>query len=176
MEWLIITIFITTVALWVYTRRENPLKPGQSAPNFKLTDQHGKFHTLEEFKGKWLILYFYPKDDTPGCTKQACNFRNDQQQISELGANVIGISVDNTRSHADFAEKYHLQFPLLVDDKAEVAKKYYSLINLGVIKFAQRNTFLIDPQGKITKVYLSVSAKKNSFDVIEDLKQQQAIA
>jgi thioredoxin-dependent peroxiredoxin len=177
MEWLIITIILLPIGVvfLLYTRRKNPLKSGQSAPDFKLADQHGKIHRLEEFQGAWLALYFYPKDDTPGCTKQACTFRDDLKKLAELGAKVIGISVDNTLSHADFAKKYNLQFPLLADSKAEIAEKYFSLINLGIIKFAQRNTFLIDPQGNIAKVYLSVSATHNSADVIEDLKRLQAM-
>ncbi len=177
MEWLIITIILMPIGLvfLLFTRRKNPLKVGQSAPDFKLADQHGKIHRLEEFQGTWLALYFYPKDDTPGCTKQACTFRDNLQKLTDLGAKVIGISVDDTHSHADFAKKYNLQFPLLADNKMEIAKKYYSLINLGIIKFAQRNTFLIDPQGKIAKVYLSVSATNNSTDVIEDLKRLQAM-
>lgn len=177
MEWLTITIILLPlgVIFLLYTRRINPLKLGQDAPTFHLTDQHGKMHQLKEFQGTWLALYFYPKDDTPGCTKQACTFRDDLQKLTELGAKVIGISVDDAHSHAKFAEKYNLQFPLLADNKAKVAKKYFSLINFGIIKFAQRNTFLIDPQGKIAKIYLSVSAKHNSEKVIEDLKRLQAM-
>ncbi len=177
MDWLIITIILLPIGaiFLLYTRRINPLKVGQTAPTFNLTDQYGKMHHLEEFQGTWLALYFYPKDDTPGCTKQACTFRDDLQKLAELGTKVIGISVDGVHSHAKFAKKYNLQFPLLADNKAEIAKKYYSLVNFGIIKFAQRNTFLIDPQGKIAKVYLSVSAKHNSAKVIEDLKRLQAM-
>ncbi len=177
MEWLIITIILLPIGaiFLLYTRRINPLKVGQAAPTFNLSDQYGEMHHLDEFQGLWLALYFYPKDDTPGCTEQACKFRDDLQKLTELGAKVIGISVDDARSHAKFAKKYNLQFPLLADNKAEIAKKYYSLINFGIIKFAQRNTFLIDPKGKIAEIYLSVSAKHNSEKVIEDLKRLQAM-
>lgn len=130
---------------------------------------------LDDFRGKWLALYFYPKDDTPGCTKQACAFRDGLQVIKGLGAEVIGISVDDTSSHADFAKKYQLQFPLLADTTAKTAVRYHSLIDLGIIKFARRNTFLIDPQGKIVRMYLSASAGGNSAEVINDLKQLQAV-
>ena len=146
---------------------------GQPAPNFKLPDQNGKIHTLNNFRGKWLTLYFYPKDDTPGCTEQACKFRDDLHKLEALGANVVGISVDNTTSHAKFAKEYNLPFPLLADNNGETAAQYDSLLNLVIIKFAKRNTFLIDPDGKIAKIYLSASTSRNSIEVIEDLKKLQ---
>ena len=171
--WLIIVAVAVAILVlfWRYLARTSLPKLGQPAPDFRLPDQHGKIHTLKDFSGKWLALYFYPKDDTPGCTKQACGFRDDLQKLTELGASVIGVSVDNTSSHADFAKKYHLQFPLLADSKAEIATRYHSLINLGIIKFARRNTFLINPQGKIAKVYFSASAAHNSAEVVADLKK-----
>ena len=153
--------------------RADPLEVGKPAPNFKLPDQNGKIHTLNSFRGKWLALYFYPKDDTPGCTEQACKFRDDLHKLEALGANVVGISVDNTTSHAKFARKYNLPFPLLADNNAETAAQYDSLLNLVVVKFAKRNTFLIDPNGKIAKIYLSASTSRNSIEVIEDLKKLQ---
>ncbi|SFP76162.1 peroxiredoxin Q/BCP [Nitrosomonas cryotolerans] len=175
MEWL--AIFIITIVIVFLLRsqitRTSALKPGQPAPDFTLSDQNGKTHTLTDFRGKWLAMYFYPKDDTPGCTKQACQFRDDLYKLTELGAAVVGVSVDNIHSHASFAEKYNLPFPLLADDRAEVSARYRSLINLGIARFAKRNTFLIDPQGKISRIYLSASAADNSAEVIEDLKQLQ---
>ena len=158
---------------WNRTAQINVPKIGQMAPDFKLPDQNGKIYTLADFRGKWLILYFYPKDDTPGCTKQACMFRDDFHKLTLLGANLVGISVDSTTSHTNFAKKYNLAFPLLADDEAKVATCYDSLINLGIVKFAKRNTFLIDPQGKIAKIYLLASASRNSTEVIEDLKKLQ---
>lgn len=160
---------------WSHVANADALKVGQSAPDFKLPDQNGKIHTLEDFRGKWLALYFYPKDDTPGCTEQACKFRDDLHKITELGANVVGVSVDDTASHAKFAKKYSLQFPLLSDSKAETAAQYGSLMNLGIVKFAKRNTFLIDPKGKIAKIYWSASASRNSIEVLEDLKKLQKL-
>ena len=175
MEWLTITLSVITlgVMFWFFSRQKRSLKPGQPAPDFKLTDQHGQTHTLADFQGKWLALYFYPKDDTPGCTKQACSFRDGLQELTDLGADVLGVSVDDSNSHIAFAKKYHLQFPLLADTTTETTARYYSLINLGVIKFARRNTFLIDPQGKLARIYLSASAARNSTEVIEDLKYLQ---
>ena len=121
------------------------------------------------------MLYFYPKDDTPGCTKQACGFRDDIDKLNALDAEIIGISVDNPRSHADFAKKYQLPFKLLADSEAITALKYNSLINLGIIKFAKRNTFLINPQGQIEKIYVSVSAANNATEVTNDLKKYQLV-
>lgn len=142
---------------------------GQAAPDFNLPDQSGKQHRLADYRGKWLVLYFYPKDDTPGCTKQACAFRDDISKLRELGAEVVGVSVDDSASHAEFAKKYRLPFPLLADRQGVTAERYGSLTKLLVMKFAKRNTFLIDPQGKIAKVYLSAEAGKNSEQVIADL-------
>lgn len=176
MDWLIFILLVITLGLFFrLSSKKKSLKPGQFAPDFRLMDQDGKIHTLADFQGKWLALYFYPKDDTPGCTKQACAFRDGLQELVDLGAEVIGVSVDDTDSHADFAKKYHLQFPLLADTTAETAARYHSLINLGLFKFAKRNTFLIDPQGKIARMYLSASAARNSAEVIEDLKHLQAV-
>lgn len=177
MEWLtiILSVFALGFMFWFFSTNKKSLEAGQSAPDFKLADQHGKIHTLADFHGKWLALYFYPKDDTPGCTKQACTFRDGLQDLADLGAEVIGVSVDDTSSHADFAKKYHLQFPLLADTAAETTARYHSLINLGIVKFARRNTFLIDPQGKIARIYLSASAARNSSEVIKDLKHLQAV-
>jgi peroxiredoxin Q/BCP len=177
MKWLTIASTLTGVIMIFSSQvaRADAPEVGQPAPNFKLSDQNGKIHTLDDFRGKWLALYFYPKDDTPGCTEQACKFRDDLHKLTALGANVVGISVDNTTSHANFARKYNLPFLLLADNKAETAAQYNSLLNLGLVKFAKRNTFLIDPNGKIVKIYLSASTSRNSIEVIEDLKKLQSL-
>jgi len=146
-------------------------KVGSPAPDFKLPDAQSKEHSLADYAGSWLVLYFYPKDDTPGCTKQACSFRDDLFQLEKLGAKVVGVSVDDTASHAEFARKYSLPFPLLSDKDGKVADQYGALMNLGVIRKAKRYTFLIDPQGKIAKVYLSVDTSRHSQEIIDDLKQ-----
>ncbi|HYD34431.1 MAG TPA: peroxiredoxin [Methylophilaceae bacterium] len=146
-------------------------KVGSPAPDFNLPDAKSHNHRLADYAGSWLVLYFYPKDDTPGCTKQACSFRDDLFQLEKLGAKVVGVSVDDTESHAQFARKYNLPFPLLSDKDGKVADKYGALINLGVIKKAKRYTFLIDPQGTIAKVYLSVDTSRHSQEIIDDLKQ-----
>ena len=171
MKWLLIVFAaaIGLAGLRAAFAAELP-KAGEAAAPFTLPDQNGKTRTLEEFRGKWLALYFYPKDDTPGCTEQACKFRDDLAQLTSLGAQVVGVSVDTPASHAEFARKYSLPFPLLADAKGEVAEHYGSLMNLGVMKLAKRNTFLIDPEGKIAKVYVKANTSRNSVEVIEDLK------
>ena len=144
---------------------------GKPAPDFNLSDQNGKQHALQDYRGKWLVLYFYPRDDSPGCTEEACAFRDDLNQLTELGAQVVGVSVDDTNSHAEFAKKYHLPFPLLADKTTETADRYGALMNLVVIKVARRYTFLIDPKGNISKVYLSVETSRHSKQIIEDLQK-----
>jgi peroxiredoxin Q/BCP len=144
---------------------------GQPAPDFNLPDQDNKLHTLADYKGKWLVLYFYPRDDTPGCTKEACAFRDDLNQITELGAKVVGVSVDDTESHAEFSKKYHLPFPLLADKTTETADRYGALMNLLFIKVARRYTFLIDPKGVVGKIYLTVEASRHSQQIIDDLRK-----
>ena len=156
-----------------YSNASFTLKVGDDAPSFTLNDAKGKTHYLSDYAGKYLVLYFYPKDDTPGCTKEACQFRDDMAQLEKLGANVVGISVDNSASHADFAKKYHLPFPLLIDTNGIVAESYNSLTNLYIVKIAKRHTFLIDPAGKIAKVYTSVDTSNHSQQIIDDLKQLQ---
>jgi thioredoxin-dependent peroxiredoxin len=149
---------------------------GTPAPSFSLPDQTGKVRSLSDWRGQWVVLYFYPKDNTPGCTEEACTFRDDMEQLSALQAQVVGVSVDTTESHKAFAEKYHLPFPLLADSKAEVAASYGALTDLLVMKLAKRYTFLIDPQGRIAKAYLSVNTSKHSLEIINDLKQlKQAV-
>lgn len=146
------------------------------APDFALPDQHGKLRQLAEWRGQWVVLYFYPKDDTPGCTEEACTFRDDLEQLSALEAQVVGISVDTSASHKTFAEKYHLTFPLLADAKAEVATNYGAMSDWFVMKLAKRYTFLINPQGKIAKAYLAVDTSRHSAEILKDLKQLRQAA
>lgn len=173
-KWLLIAIVISVVLLlWrtVSSANRNLPKAGDSAPGFSLPDQNGKPRANGEFLGRWLVLYFYPRDDTPGCTEQAARYRDAMREIEALGAAVCGVSVDDSESHAAFARQYNLPFALLADRKGTIAARYGSLLNLGLAKFAKRNTFLIDPQGKVAKVYLGVNPSRNAQDVIEDLKR-----
>lgn len=142
---------------------------GTPAPAFSLADQAGKTRTLAEFRGKWVVLYFYPKDDTPGCTEEACKFRDDIYALSQMGAQVIGVSLDDSASHAQFAKKYSLPFPLLADPSGAVTASYGALPQGS--RYAKRYTFLIDPAGKVAKVYTSVETSRHSVEVIEDLKR-----
>ena len=149
------------------------LQTGQDAPQFQLLDQAGTAHRLSEYRGRWVVLYFYPKDDTPGCTEEACRFRDDILHLNELGAQVLGVSLDSRERHAEFAGKYNLQFPLLSDIDGKVAASYGSLRNLGIMKLAHRHTFIIDPRGRVAKIYRKVSPKTHSAQVVDDLKVLQ---
>lgn len=148
-------------------------KVGSPAPAFNLQDAFQKSHQLKDYQGQWVVLYFYPKDDTPGCTKEACSFRDDLFKLEKLSAKVIGVSVDDSNSHAKFAKKYNLPFPLLADKDGKVADSYGALRNLGIIKMAKRYTYLIDPNGKIAKVYLSIDTSRHSQEIIDDLMALQ---
>lgn len=146
---------------------------GDQAPDYKLQDQKGAWHTLasDTRKGEWLVLYFYPKDFTAGCTTEVCTYRDDTAKLHKAGAQVLGVSLDDVKSHAEFAEKYHVPFPLLSDADSAVATKYGVLSDHLGMKYAKRETFLISPQGKIAKVYKDVDPEKNSGQVLADLAE-----
>jgi thioredoxin-dependent peroxiredoxin len=144
-------------------------KIGDKAPDFNLPNAKNEMVSLASFKGDWIVLYFYPKDDTPGCTKEACTFRDDLHKLEKLGAKVVGISVDDGASHAEFAKKYNLPFPLLSDKDGAVASQYGALTNLFFMKMAKRYTFLISPDGVLQKTYLSVDTSRHSQQIIADL-------
>lgn len=163
---------VAAMLLWrgyAGSKRRLP-RVGAPAPSFSLPDQHGAIRTSAEFRGKWLVLYFYPRDETPGCIEQAVRFRDAMAVLERHGATVCGVSVDDSTSHAAFAAKYKLAFTLLADRGGAVAARYGSLMNLGFLKFARRNTFLIDPEGRIAKVWLGVSPTRNASDVGAELK------
>lgn len=146
------------------------------APDFTLPDQDGKEHTLSSYRGKWVLVYFYPKDDTPGCTKEACSIRDADPDLSTLGAVVLGISADTVQSHKKFAQKYDLQFPLLADPEHRAIdlygvwgkKKMMGREYDGIF----RTSFLIDPEGKIAKVYENVRPEVHASEVLTDLRQR----
>lgn len=174
MIWLAAAVVLIVSAALLVARAARPgILPteGAPAPGFSLPDQHDQTHSLEDYRGHWLVLYFYPRDDTPGCTQEACTFRDDLHQLAELGAQVVGVSVDDSYSHAAFAEKHHLPFTLLADRKGKVADSYGALMNLTFVKLACRYTYLIDPQGNLAKVYLRVETSRHSQEIIEDLKK-----
>jgi thioredoxin-dependent peroxiredoxin len=146
---------------------------GSDAPQFTLPSQDGSPVSLKDFLGKWVVLYFYPKDQTPGCSREAHNFQVDEPKYAGRNAVVLGVSVDSVDSHKKFCAKEGLNFKLLADTDHTVTKAYGSLTNLGVAKFAARHTFLIDPNGKIAKVYASVDPAKHSGEVLAELDQLQ---
>ncbi len=151
---------------------DEDLKIGDPAPAFSLYDQNNQLHSLKDYRGQWLVVYFYPKDDTPGCTQEACNFRDDILVIRQLNARVLGISIDNTDSHKAFAQKYSLPFPLLADSKGQVAREYGALFSIGPIKFAKRHSFIINPEGLIAQLYRDVDPKTHSQDIIDAITAQ----
>jgi peroxiredoxin Q/BCP len=151
------------------------LKVGDKAPSFKLKNQDSKTISLSDFKGKPFVLYFYPKDDTPGCTKEACNFRDEFPKFGKMKAEIIGVSTDSVESHKKFADKYKLPFNLLSDEKKEVVEKYgvwkeknmYGKKYMGI----ERTTFVIDGDGKIAKIFPKVKVEEHNKEVMEALKE-----
>ena len=151
-----------------------PLALGSPAPDFKLQAQDGKWHELKDYRGKWVVLYFYPKDQTPGCTAQACAFRDNVAGFREAGVTILGVSVDTIDSHRKFADKHSLPFNLLADPSKETVRKYGVLKSyIGGMELAKRDSFVIDPQGRIAKRYVDVDPKGHSQQVLTDLKELQ---
>lgn len=149
------------------------------APDFSLPDQHGQVKSLTDYAGRWLVLYFYPKDDTPGCTTEACSFRDEREAIAEFGkAEVVGVSKDSVRSHQKFAEKYGLNFTILSDPEHKTIeaydswkpKKFMGREYMGTV----RNTFVISPDGRIAREYIGVDPKTHAAQIIADLKELQS--
>lgn len=153
---------------------EAPPQPGSPAPAFVLPDANGKPRSLSEWAGKWVVLYFYPKDNTPGCTTEAINFRDSQPKFAALNALVVGVSVDSEQSHRQFAAEKRLSFPLLSDTSGQVSRSFGAYSNWGVMKFAKRYTFLIDPEGRVAKTYLQVDAGRHAGELIADLQSLAA--
>lgn len=146
-------------------------KIGENAPDFALQDQNGKQVRLSQFRGKKMVLYFYPKDDTPGCTKEACAFRNDFSLYEKLDAVILGVSLDDEKSHQSFSRKYNLGFTLLSDIKGEVSRLYGVLGGWGPVKFANRTTFIIDSAGIIRGVFPHVKVDGHSSEILDLLAQ-----
>ena len=169
----IITVSVMALLLTASSSSIAALKVGDKAPNFSLQDQNNITHTLSDYEGQWVVLYFYPKDDTPGCTTQACDFRDAVKRIIASKSVVFGLSLDSVASHKLFAEKYNLPFSLLADETGEVSELYDSLRKL--LGYAKRNTFIVDPEGNIAKIYLSVDPKTHSKMVLNDLDRLQKL-
>jgi len=178
----LLVVVAVVVVLFVVSRslasRSMP-KAGSPAPDFSLTSQDGGTVSLKDYRGKWVVLYFYPKDFTSGCTIEAHNFQRDQAEFAKRNAVVLGVSVDSADSHKKFCAKEGLNFKLLADTSHQVSKEYGSLMNFGIAQISARNTFLIDPQGSIVRAFASVNPARHSADVlsaIDDLESRQAQA
>jgi len=170
MKWSRIFALVLGCLVAVGALAATPPEPGSVAPEFALPDAAGKEWHVADWRGRWLVLYFYPKDDTPGCTTEAQNFRDNLAQFQQLNAVVVGVSLDDGASHQAFAERHKLPFPLLVDADGVVARRYGALSNFGVVKFAKRYTFLVDPDGRVVKVYQEVDAARHALEIVADIR------
>jgi peroxiredoxin Q/BCP len=148
----------------------DPPAVGSAAPTFKLQDQNGDWHDLKDYQGKWLAIYFYPKDDTPGCTTQACSIRDNMYAFQAIGAEIVGISVDDVDSHKEFSSKYKLPFTILADVGGTVSGTYGVLRDYKAMQIASRQTFLVNPEGQIVKHYPEVDPETHTDMVLTDLK------
>jgi thioredoxin-dependent peroxiredoxin len=148
---------------------------GSAAPDFTLPSQEGASVSLKDYRGSWVVLYFYPKDQTPGCTREAHNFQMNQAKYNERHAVVLGVSVDSVDSHKKFCAKEGLNFKLLADSDGKVSSAYGSLTNLGVVKLSKRNSFIIDPNGKVARTYTGVDPARHSEEVLAELDQLQKL-
>jgi peroxiredoxin Q/BCP len=144
-----------------------PLPVGAPAPTFAATAQDGQRVALADLRGRYVVLYFYPKDDTPGCTKEACSFRDAWAPLRDAGVIVLGVSEQDAASHAAFVEKYHLPFQLLVDDKGGLAAAYHVPVMMG---FAHRTTYLIDKDGTIKRVWPDVKPEGHAGEILDAIK------
>ena len=147
------------------------IREGAPAPGFELTDQNGQLHSLEDYRDKWVAVYFYPKDDTPGCTTEACEFRDEIFAFKELDCQVLGVSLDDEVSHKAFADKYSLPFPLLADAEGTTSEAYGVKTKMFGMTVAKRQTFLIDPDGHIAKHYAKVDPDTHAQQVLSDLRE-----
>jgi thioredoxin-dependent peroxiredoxin len=169
---LLVVVVLVMLVPRLLSRSATPAE-GHDAPDFTLPSQEGSPVSLRDYRGKWVVLYFYPKDQTPGCSREAHNFQVDQPKYAERNAIVLGVSLDSVDSHKKFCAKEGLNFKLLADTDHKVTDSYGSLTNLVLVKFAARHTFLIDPSGKVAKVYTSVDPVKHSAEVLAELDALQ---
>src|SRR6202140_206273 len=169
---LAVALVLAVLVPRLFSRGATPTE-GSSAPDFTLPSQEGSSVSLKDYRGKWVVLYFYPKDQTPGCSREAHNFQVDGPKYTERNAVVLGVSLDSVDSHKKFCAKEGLNFKLLADTSHKVTDAYGSLTNLGLVKFDARPTFMIDPSGKIPKAYTSVDPLKHSGEVLAELEVLQ---
>lgn len=167
---LAVTGFATLTMMHAAETQKQP-ESGKPAPGFSLTTSDGSHVNLKDYLGKWVVLYFYPKDFTSGCTTEAKNFQRDLAKYEEADAVVLGVSVDTAQSHKDFCAKERLTFKLLADPEAKVSTDYGSVMNYQGTKLSARNTFIINPKGEIAKIYINVKPTEHSEQVLNDLAQ-----
>lgn len=169
-------IWLGTLIVLVATAvQAGEISTGSLAPDFSLADQHGKTHRLADYRGQWVIVYFYPKDDTPGCTIEAKSFRDNQEFFHQAGVQVFGISMDSVDSHREFADKYALNFPLLADEDGQVAALYGVGGGFGPVRYAKRQTFLIDPDGVVVRHYPKVDPARHVQALRKDLAEAKKL-
>ncbi len=168
---LLLTVAVPDLALG----DEQP-QAGETAPEFELPDQTGRLHSLEDYRDQWVVLYFYPKDETPGCTAEACEFRDNIFAFKRLNAQVLGVSLDDVESHKDFAENHGLPFPLLADTEGRAADAYGVKTRMFGMTVAKRQTFLIDPNGRVAIHYETVKPATHAEEIITDLEALTATA
>jgi len=166
-------VFVTIIAMLLFTSvgiaNDQPAV-GAVAPQFELADQDGQLRSLEDYQDQWVVLYFYPKDNTPGCTTEACEFRDNIFAFHDLNAQILGVSLDDTDSHKSFAENHGLPFPLLADTEGATSAAYGVKTRMFGMTVAKRQTFIIDPDGKIARHYVKVNPDGHSKEVLGDLK------
>ena len=166
-------LVITAVAVSAFNAPNEVPAPGAEAPSFKLITNEGKEASLSDFKGKWVVLYFYPKDFTSGCTLEARNFQRDLAKYEKANAVILGVSIDTAESHKSFCAKEGLAFKLLSDTDAKVSEQYGSVMEYNGMRLSARNTFIIDPKGKVAKVFMKVSPGGHSDEVLTALAELQ---
>ena len=169
---------LSVVSLILYTSMVSgsDLNEGDLAPNFNLQDQNGEWHSLEDYKGQYVVLFFYPKDGTPGCTTEACSFRDNIFEFKSLDTQILGVSLDDVDSHQEFSEKYSLPYPILADVNQDCADDYGVLGKFMMMTIAKRQSFIIDPQGRILKHYSKVNPDSHTNEVIEDQRALEKIS
>lgn len=164
---------LTLVVPFAGTSLAGPVAQGAPAPDFELMDQDGQMHSIEDYRGQWVALYFYPKDDTPGCTTEACEFRDNIFAFKNLDCQILGVSLDDAESHKAFSEKHGLPFPLLADTTGKTADAYGVKFKRAGLEMAKRQTFLIDPDGNVARHYEKVDPDTHSRQLLADLKKLQ---